>query len=100
MKRWVVVFFLMAGSVYGQTPSPRINTLEMPANTMLEILNYLGARPYAEVHAMIETLQACASVQAPGPDGVIVDRGQCPMVSQAIHERAAKAMPAPAPKTP
>lgn len=76
------------GAAQAQQPQ-QAQALLMPVATLDAVVNYLQTKPYAEVAPIIGAITACASVQVP-QNGTLVDRGQCPVVSQARQQQDAE----------
>ena len=62
-------------------------TVELPGQIVAQMRAILGEMPHDKVAGLVNAIDACISVQVPNDDGAIVDRGQCPPVSQARQAR-------------
>lgn len=86
MKRLAIALCLLSVPAFAQSVP---KTIEIPIELANWMRQYLGNRPYDEVAQGIDSLMACSTIQIP-KDGLIQDRGQCPVVSAARRDRDAK----------
>lgn len=72
-------------------PQPAVApTLVMPTQLMAAIENKLSTMPIREAGQMYNELEACILAQVPDASGRIIDRGGCPLVTEALHPPAPK----------
>jgi hypothetical protein len=87
MKRIAITIFMsmLTVPVWAQQPP---ETVIIPSVTISEMVNILKEMPYEKVAHVMSDLQACFSIQVPDKHGTIVDQGQCPAVTAALHHDA------------
>ena len=96
MKRLLLSLLIALTAVPTFAADPP-KTVVLPSQMVSDVFQYLASRPYSEVATILDGVKACIQIQVPDAKGAIVDRGQCPPVTEALRAEKSSA-PAELPK--